>query len=253
VAARRFDDLSKAIGRPFRSHRLLIVVAFVLAGLGAAAAARVTSREVAIVLGAAILVGSIAGYRVWFAQSRYAPGVEALGDHELLERRAWRQATGTGMPRTRRRARRWLAEHPLSEATARWRLGLSLWTDDLVSARDALASLYPETPEERFVADRERATLSLLEGGMPDLEPARAAAAALTDPAERRHARVCFALLKARYEVATGADPWPPILAARADLSEIAPTVTMRWLSVRLAAVLAIAVTLSLGLALLIR
>jgi hypothetical protein len=231
----------------------VVFVAFVIAGLGAAAASRITSREIAIIVGAAILVGCIAGYWAWFARSRYAPGIEALGDHELLERRAWREATGSGMPRTRRRARRWLEEHPLAESTAQRRLTLLVWTDDRAGARATLATIHPESAEEQFFVERDRTILELLEGGLPDLSPAREASVRLTDPTEHRHARVCFALLEARYAVAVGKDPWAPILAARADLPEIAPTVTIRWLTVRLAGVVVVAVTLSIGLALLVR
>lgn len=253
MPVRRYDDLSRALGRPFRGHRLLLVVAFVAAGLGAAATVRVAPREFAILVGAAILVGSIAAYWAWFSQSRYAPGVEALGDHELYERTSWRRATGTGMPRTRGRARRWLAAHPTTELTASRRLPLLLWTDDLAAARTTLEGLRPETADERFFAEIERATLELLEGGLPDLAPARAAAAALIEPSERRHARVCLALLEARFAVAQGTDPWIPIIASRRDLLHVAPNVTIRWLTTRLAAVLAVAVVLSIGLALLVR
>ena len=253
MSPRRFDDLATALRRPFRWHILLIVCAFLAAGLIARAVAGIASREAAILAGAATIIAAISAYWVWFSRSRYAQGVEALGDHELLERRAWREATGAGMPRTRRGARRWLAAHPASEANAQRRLQLLLWTDDLVGAREALAAARPETSDERFLFEIQRATLALLEGRDPDLTAARSAAATLGSRTERRHARTCLAIVEARIAAAAGADPWPPILGARADLGTVAPTVTIGWLTARLTGVLAVAVALSIGLALLVR
>jgi hypothetical protein len=218
MAERRFDDVSKALARPFRRHGLLIVVAFAVAALAVRLVGGVAPREVAILVGAAILVGSIAGYWAWFSQSRYAPGVEALGDHNLLERRSWRRATGSRMPRTRSGAIRWLADNPPTEWNAIRRLRLQLATDDVAGARTTLDGVQPETADERFSVELDRATIAILGGGMADLAPVREAASRLTDATEHRHARVCYALLEARYAVAVGSDPWLPILAARADL-----------------------------------
>ena len=250
---REFDDISRALGRPFRGHRLLLVGCFVLAGVAARVAAEAFARDVAIAIGVAMLVASVGGYWIWFRRSRYAAGFEALLDHELAERRTWRRETGTPMPRNRSQARRWLAEHPASPSTDPRRVPLLSWVGDLAAARSTLASIAPETPDERFDAEIDRGTLDYLEGGHPDLGPSRTALMALTDPRERRHGQVCLAILEARTALAAGGDPWLPILAARAEMGEVAPTVTISALGLRLAIVVCVAAAAFVGLALLVQ
>jgi len=249
---REFDDISRALGRPFRGHRLLLVVCFIVAGIAARFAAEAFAREIAIVIGVALLIASVGAYWIWFERSRYAGGFEALLDHELAERRSWLRTFGSRMPRNRAQARRWLAEHPASPSNDPWRVSLLSWTGDLAAARTTLDSLAPETPDERFAAEIQRGTIAYLEGADPDLSAARTALAALTDSRERRHGRVCLAILEGRTALASGGDPWLPILAARAEMGDVDSTVTIRALGIRLAFVVGVAVLAFVGLALLV-
>lgn len=153
---RDFDDISGALGRPFRGHRLLLVLCFVVAGIAARLAAEAFAREVAIVIGVVLLIASVGGYWLWFTRSRYAPAFEAMLDHELLERRGWLRGYGSRMPRNRAQARRWLAEHPASPSSDPWRVSLLSWVGDLAGARATLDRLAPETPDERFATEIQR-------------------------------------------------------------------------------------------------
>ena len=83
-----------------------------------------------------------------------------------------------------------------------------------------------------------------------DLVPARSAFAALSDPLDRRHGRVCLGLLEARLALVAGGDPFEPILAARAAIDTIDRDVSTAATSRRLALILAVAVVAFAAIAL---
>jgi hypothetical protein len=238
------EALNRALRAPFRFHGWLQAAAVLSGAVVAPIAARFTNREAAIALGALAMIAAVGSYWTWWIRSRYPPATEAIADHNRLEAAAWRRETGTDLPCSRAQARAWLEAHPRSADHAGdvRRAGMLQWVDARDAARREIDSLEPATPAETFDAEIARATQAYLDGAVVDLVPARAAFAALADPLDRRHGRVCVGLLEARVALAGGGDPFEPILAARAEMDGIDPDVSTAATSRRLALIVAVAV-----------
>jgi hypothetical protein len=235
---RNFEALGRVLGRPARLLNvagLLILATGVIAG-GVLHGAG-TNRAVSIAVAIAIIVLGIGLLWMRFLGSRVAPAYEAILHHDLIERAAWRRATGTAMPRSRGRAARWLVRHaePAEPTTGDLirRAVLLMWTGQLDEASLALRRARPETPSERFGLLTETATLDAIEGRKVDLQPIREAYLAIDEQAERRLRRVCLGLLESRIALTEGRDPWEPVLAARADIDRVAPAATLRAVTAR--------------------
>jgi hypothetical protein len=247
---RDFEAIGHVLGRP---ARLLNAAGLVVLAAGVATGVLLhgtgANRAVSIAAAVAIIVLGIGLLWLRFLGSRIAPAYEAILHHDLIERAAWRRATGAQRPRSKARAERWLRGHPEpGEPTSGdliRRAELMMWTGELDAASLLLRRVRPETPVERFDLLVDIATLDTVEGRPVDLRPIREAYLAIDEQAERRVRRVCLGLLESRIALARNEDPWAPVLAARADLDRVAPAATLRAVT---AAVFALVVVLA-GLA----
>ena len=247
---RDFDAIGRVLGRPARLLNvagLVILAVGVLGGAGLHATG--ANRAVSIALAVAIIVLGIGLLWLRFLGSRIAPAYEAILHHDLIERAAWRRATGSQRPRSKGSAAAWLRRHdepvdPSSGDLLR-RAELLMWTGDRDAASLALRRVRAETPIERFDLLVDVATVDTIEGRPVDLRPIREALLAIDEQADRRVRRVCLGLLESRIALAKGDDPWAPVLAARGDLDRVAPAATLRAVT---AAVFALVVVLA-GLA----
>jgi hypothetical protein len=247
---RDFDSIGRVLGRPARLLNLaglLILATGVLTG----AAIHVTGANRAVSIAAAVAIISLGLGLLWlrFLGSRVAPAYEAILHHDLIERAAWRRATGSQRPRSRAIAAKWLRRHPEprepSTGDLMRRAELMTWTGERDGASLLLRRVRPETPLERFDLLVDVATIDAIDGRPVDLRAIREALMAIDEQAERRVRRVCLGLLESRIALASGGDPWGPVLAARADLDRVAPAATLRAVT---AAVFALVVVLA-GLA----
>jgi hypothetical protein len=236
------EELSRALAAPFRYHRWIQAAAFLSGLIVAPIVAQFATRDVAIAVGVAAMLAAVGGYWLWWIRSRYPPAAEAIADHNRLEGVEWRAATGAAIPCTRPQVVAWLAAHPETDDSQPRRIGMLQWAGDLVGAQREIGRLRPGTASETFAASIARGTQVHLEGGIPDLTPVREAFARLSDPRDQRHGRVCEAILEARLALARGADPYEPLLAARAEIGEVDPAVTTGLVGRRLALILAAAV-----------
>ena len=244
------EEVSRALNAPFRFHRWLQIGAFVSGVVVAPIAVRFVSREAAIAAGAVAMIVTFAGYWVWYLRSRYLPAIEALADHDRAERAAWHRTTGTAMPRNRAQARRWLANEPANTPAPGSRIPLLQWIGDLAGAQREIDRFHPRSASEEFDAEIARGTQAYLEGRPVDLEAVRSAYLTLDDPADRRHGRVCLAILEARVGLAEGADPYEPILVARQEMDGVDPAVSIGLTTRRVAGILAAAVAVFVVVAL---
>jgi hypothetical protein len=245
-----FEAIGRVLGRP---ARLLNVCGLVILATGVLTGAVLhatgANRPLSIAVAVAIIVLGIGLLWLRFLASRIAPAYEAILHHDLIERAAWRRATGSPRPRSRAIAASWLRRHrePAEPTTGDLirRAELQIWTGDRDAASLALRRVRAETPIERFDLLVDLATIDTIEGRAVDLRPIREALLAIDEQAERRVRRVCLGLLESRIALAKGEDPWLPVLAARADLDRVAPAATLRAVT---AAVFALVVVLA-GLA----
>jgi hypothetical protein len=246
------EELSQALRAPFRFHPWLQAAAFLSGVVIAPVAARVTSREAAIGLGAVAMVAAVGSYWWWWTRSRYPAATEAIADHNRLEAAAWRRETGTPHPQSRAQARAWIEARPGAGDPPGdiHRAGMLQWIGDLEAARREVDALEPGTPAETFDAEIARATQAYLDGAVVERGPVTAAFAALSDPLDRRHGRVCLGILEARVALAAGRDPFEPILAARAEIDGVDPEVSTRTTGRRLALIVAFAVVVFVVVAL---
>lgn len=247
---RDFEALGHALGRPARLLNVIgLLVLAVGVVIGAAVHALGANRPMSIAVAVAIIVLGIGILWLRFLGSRVAPAYEAILHHDLIERAAWRRATGSARPRSRSRAAAWLRGHPEpsepSTGDLLRRAELLAWTGDRDEASLLLRRVRPETPVERFDLLVDVATIDTVEGRPVDVRPIREALLAIEEQADRRVRRVCLGLLEARIALANGDDPWAPVLAARHDLDRVAPAATLRAVT---AAVFALVVALA-GLA----
>jgi hypothetical protein len=247
---RDFESIGRVLERPARLLNiggLVILTAGVVTG--AALHATGANRAVSIAVAVAIIVLGIGLLWLRFLGSRVAPAYEAILHHDLIERAAWRRATGSQRPRSRSRAAGWLRRHPEPTDPTTGdlirRADLLAWIGDRDAASLLLRRAQPETPIDRFDLLVDLATIDTIEGRRVDLQPIREALLAIDEQAERRVRRVCLGLLESRIALANGEDPWTPVLSARADLDRVAPAATLRAVT---AAVFALVVVLA-GLA----
>jgi hypothetical protein len=200
------------------------------------------SAVVAVAVAVVILLVGVGALWLRFLANPVAPAYEALLHHSLIERAAWRRETGTVMPRSRAAAAAWLRRYPEpsdpTPADLLRRATLLMRTGALDQAGIALRRIRPETPSDRFVVLLEMATLDTLEGRRVDLQPIREAYLAIDEKAERRLRRICLGSLEAHIAMAEGADPWPPLLAARADIDRVVPAASLRAVTARVFALL---------------
>src|SRR5919198_1112844 len=247
---RDFESIGRVLGRPARVLNIagLVVLA---AGVLTGGALHASGANRAVSIAAAVAIISIGIGLLWlrFLGSRVAPAYEAILHHDLIERAAWRRATGTQRPRSKAVAARWLRRHPESPEQTTGdllrRAELLTWIGDRDAASLVLRRVRPETPIDRFDLLVDVATIDALEGRPVALQPIREALLAIDEQAERRVRRICLGLLESRIALADGQDPWPPVLSARADLDRVAPAATLRAVT---AAVFALVVVLA-GLA----
>jgi hypothetical protein len=247
---RDFEAIGRVLGRP---ARLLNIAGLVVLTAGVAIGAMLhgigANRAMSIAAAVAIIVLGIGLLWLRFLGSRVAPAYEAILHHDLIERAAWRRATGSPRPRSKARAEVWLRRHPEPDEPTSGdlirRAELLMWTGDLDAASFVLRRVRPETPLERFDVLVDMATVDTVDGRTVDLRPIREAYLAIDEQAERRVRRVCLGLLESRIALTGGQDPWAPLLAARADLDRVAPAATL-WAVT--AAVFALVVVLA-GLA----
>jgi hypothetical protein len=247
---RDFESIGRVLGRPARLLNLagLIVLA---AGVLTGAALHATGANRAVSIAVAVAIISLGIGLLWlrFLGSRVAPAYEAILHHDLIERAAWRRATGSQRPRSRSRAAGWLRRHPEppdpTSGDLIRRAELLMWTGHRDEASLLLRRVRPETPLDRFDLLVDLATIDAIEDRKVDLQPIREALLAIDEQAERRVRRVCLGLLESRIALGKGEDPWLPVLSARADLDGVAPAATLRAVT---AAVFALVVVLT-GLA----
>ena len=247
---RDFEAIGRVLGRPARLLNIAglgILAGGMVAGAGLHAVG--LNRAVSIAVAVAIIVLGIGLLWMRFLGSRIAPAYEAILHHDLIERAAWRRATGVQRPRSRSLAASWLRRNPEppdpGSADLIRRAELLIWTGDRDAASLALRRVRPETPIERFDVLVNAATVDAIDGRPVDLRPIREALLAIDEQAERRVRRVCLGLLESRIALAKGEDPWAPVLSARGDLDRVAPAATLRAVT---AAVFALVVVLA-GLA----
>ena len=242
---RDFDDLRRVLGRPARRLNLAGLAVLLAATVaGSLAVLLGANRVVAATLPVVIIVGGIGWLWVRFLESPRAAAAEALLHHDLIERARWRLRTGSSPPRSRAAAVRWLARNPEPAAPyaadLAGRAELLAWIGDSPSASRTLNRIRPESPADRFDHLVARANLDVLDGRAPDLRPIQEALIQLDERDERRHRRVCLALVEARLAVADGTDPWAPICAARKDMDRVMPAATLLSLTVRVVALMAV-------------
>ena len=139
-----------------------------------------------------------------------------LGEWEL-ERAKPFDAAGIATPDA---ARRWLAAYP-EQFEDRWlRWELLLLADDPATAAEVAARIPDETPYDRFERAYAIDRVAWSQGGTSDEAALRAMAEAVGPPddEDRRHAEVALAVATGKDLAAAGADPLPPLLAARDHL-----------------------------------
>lgn len=151
-------------------------------------------------------------------------GFASVG-HPEMER--WRQVTGTQVPDTLPRMRRWLREHA-ERADALWaHAELHAVTGDLVAARNAAQRMLVRDARDRHEQASLLAYIDWIEGHDPDVTALAAAAEAvgLPDSPERQLARGRVAVMRARAAAAVGGDWMAPLVAHREAVGPIA----RRW------------------------
>jgi hypothetical protein len=130
----------------------------------------------------------------------------------------WREQFGVPVPRTPTTMRAFLAATPATPETAGERYGISMGLGDLTGARHEIEAMPVATPVERYQVAAATWLADFASGSDPSLEPLRAAAEAITDPAERREADVEVALSESRLALAQGRDWIAPAAAVRGRL-----------------------------------
>lgn len=139
-----------------------------------------------------------------------------LGEWELQRAQAF-DASGIATPDA---ARSWLATHP-EQPDDRWlRWELLLLADEPDEAAAVAARIPDDTPYDRFERAYAIDRVTWSQGGSSDHTELRALAEAVgpSSDEDRRHAEVAVAVAIAKDLAADGADPLPPLLAAREHL-----------------------------------
>jgi hypothetical protein len=242
-SGRDAQALADAISRGWRPYRLRAYAAAIVAGI------LVGGIPTAIATTAVVLVLSLAGITIdpavpwdeliWsiaFAVAFAAVGAWALVrwlPHEFkaatesyiwLASRAeehWReQFGGLPVPRPPEAMRAFLTSTPATPETAHQRSGLYLALGDVEAARRETGQMPVGTAVERYQRAATSWLLDFVAGGDGTLEPVRAAAAAIDDPAERLEAEVEVALSEARVALAHSGDWLTPAAALRDRLGD---------------------------------
>jgi hypothetical protein len=139
-----------------------------------------------------------------------------LGEWELQRAQAF-DASAVVTPDA---ARSWLAAYP-EQPGDRWlRWELLLLADEPDEAAEVAARIPDDTPYDRFERAYAIDRVAWSQGGTSDHAALRALAEAVGPPGDedRRHAEVAVAVAMAKDLAADGADPLPPLLAAREHL-----------------------------------
>jgi hypothetical protein len=116
--------------------------------------------------------------------------------------------------------RAFLDSTPASQDTAHERAGMYLALGDLEGARREAEQMPVRTAAERFQSAAMTWLLDFVAGSDGPLDPLRAAAAAIEDPADRLEAEVEIALSEGRVAVAQGGDWMTPAAAVRDRLGD---------------------------------
>ena len=175
---------------------------------------------------AATVARSVRSRRLW------AP-LEVVIDHERLEHAEFRRETGSKRPRGRSAVERWLLDHPTGPGRVSYLVLLGRFGD----ADRELAVRPPDPISEEFLRANDAAARVLYTGGLPDLQPVRAAWERIFDPAQRHLRRECLALEEAMAAAASGRDPVPILAAARRDVGFVSWRSRVEWLVARTALV----------------
>jgi hypothetical protein len=130
------------------------------------------------------------------------------------------QFGGLPVPRTPEAMRVFLDSMPATPETAHQRSGLYLALGDVDAARREIGQMPIGTAVERYQHAAMSWLLDFVAGGDASVEPLRAAAAAINDPADRLEAEVEVALSEARVAVARGGDWLTPAAAPRDRLGD---------------------------------
>lgn len=151
-------------------------------------------------------------------------GFAAVG-HPEMDR--WRQVTGTEVPNSLPRIRRWLREHA-ERADALWaHAELLAVTGDLAAARDATQRMLVRDAADQHEQASLLAYIDWIEGRDPDITTLAAEAEGVGDPGslQRQLARGRVAVMRARMAAAQGGDWMAPLVAHREAVGPVA----RRW------------------------
>jgi hypothetical protein len=237
VPGREAAALADAISRAWQPYRWRayvagIVVGILIGGVPAAIATTMLALIVALagieidpmlpwaeILWTAAFVLAFAASGAW-ALARWLPQPFKAATETYLwladqAETHWREQFGVPVPRTPASMRAFLAATPATSETAGERYGIYMGLGDLTGARREIEAMPAATPVERHQVAAATWLADLAAGGDPSLEPLRAAAEAITDPAERREADVEVALSESRLALAQGRDWMAPAAAIR--------------------------------------